>query len=227
MLLLSVDTSGRHGSIALANATADSLAVLEVVLLAGGSYSARLIPELSALLARHGLGKQELDAFVVVAGPGSFTGLRVGLAAVKALAEVLHRPIAAVSMLEAIAAQASSNGRTIAALDAGRKEVYVGEYDCRQGELSLSRELLMSYGQFAALLDGNPGAELIATDPSVVAIATAHLYVRQIDWPNAGEIARLGFNRIRTGRTVAPEVLEANYIRRSDAEIFSSPRKAG
>jgi tRNA threonylcarbamoyladenosine biosynthesis protein TsaB len=225
MLILSVDTSGRHGSIALANTTADSLTVLEIVPLAGGSYSARLIPELSALLARHARRKHELDAFAVVAGPGSFTGLRVGLATVKALAEVRRQPIAAVSMLEAIAARAGHDGRITAALDAGRKEVYVGEYECRQGEPGLLRELLMSDEQFAALLKGNPGAELITPDPSVAAIATMHLYVRQIDWPDAGEVARLGFDKIRAGRTIAADALEANYIRRSDAEIFSAPRR--
>jgi tRNA threonylcarbamoyladenosine biosynthesis protein TsaB len=225
MLILSVDTSGRQGSIALANSVTDSLTVMEIVPLAGRSYSARFIPELSALLARHSVGKHELDAFAVVAGPGSFTGLRVGLAAVKALAEVAARPIAAVSMLEAIAAQAAHDGRVTAALDAGRGEVYVGEYEfCREGP-ALLREFLMSYEQFATLLNGTPGAELITPDPSVAAIAAAHLYVRQIDWPDAGKIARLGFDKIRAGRTVAPDVLEANYIRRSDAEIFSAPPK--
>jgi tRNA threonylcarbamoyladenosine biosynthesis protein TsaB len=225
MLILSVDTSGRQGSIALANAAADSLTVREIVPLAGRSYSALLIPELAALLARHSVGKHQVDAFAVVAGPGSFTGLRVGLAAVKALAEVGDRAIAAVSMLEAIAAQAGHDGRVTAALDAGRREVYVGEYEFRREGPVLLRELLMNYEQFATLLNGTPGAELITPDPSVAAIATAHLYVRQIDWPDAGKIARLGFDKIRAGRTVTPDVLEANYIRRSDAEIFSAPPK--
>jgi tRNA threonylcarbamoyladenosine biosynthesis protein TsaB len=221
MLLLGVDTSGRQGGLALARGSADSFEVLEVVLLAGGSYSARFIPELSALLERHQANKHGLEGFAVVSGPGSFTGLRVGLSAVKGLAEVLQRPIAAVSMLEALAARASYSVRAITAFDAGRKELFVGEYDVRGGEPILVSESLMSHQQFSALLDANSGAELITTDMSVAELAGMHLHVKQTDWPDAGEIARLGFNKLKAGQTVAPEVLEANYIRRSDAEIFA------
>jgi len=222
MLIFSVDTSSRNGSLALAEAGADSFAVLEVVPLAGGTYSGRLIPELSALLLRHRRQKHELEAFTVVSGPGSFTGLRVGLASVKALADVLQRPVAAVSMLEAIAAQGSGRGLVIAALDAGRKEVYTGEYERRpDGELGAGRESLRSHAQLLALLESNPSAELITPDAEVGSSAGLHLRVKQIDWQDAGVIARLGLAKIRAGHTVAPEALEANYIRRSDAEIFS------
>lgn len=221
MLLLGVDTSGRQGGLALARGSADSFEVLQVVPLAGGSYSARFVPELSALLERHHVNKRDLEGFAVVSGPGSFTGLRVGLSAVKGLAEVLRRPIAAVSMLEALAARASYSVRAITAFDAGRKELFVGEYDVRGGEPTLVSESLMSHLQFSALLDANSGAELITTDMSIAELAGMHLHVKQTDWPDAGEIARLGFSKLKAGQTVAPEVLEANYIRRSDAEIFA------
>ncbi len=223
MLILGVDTSGRHGSLALAQASAQSFAVLEVAPLAGGTYSARLIPELAALLERHHLARRDLEGFAVVSGPGSFTGLRVGLAAVKGLAEILQRPIAAVSMLETIAAQSNHDGRIVAALDAGRREVFAGEYDVRGGEAHLLRELLLSYPQFAELMEANATAQLITPDTNVAELAPMHLRVKQIEWPDAGEIARLGYLKIAAGRTVTPEALEANYVRRSDAEIFFKP----
>jgi tRNA threonylcarbamoyladenosine biosynthesis protein TsaB len=219
MLLLGVDTSGRHGGLALARSDVETFRVLEVVPLAGGTYSARLIPELSALLTRHNAGKHDLEGFAVVSGPGSFTGLRVGLSAVKGLAEILRQPIAAVSMLEALAAQATCDGRAITAFDAGRNELFVGEYDVRGGEPVLLQESLLTHLQFSALLDENPAAELITPDMGVAELAGMHLHVKQADWPDAGEIARLGYNKIRADLTVAPEALEANYIRRSDAEI--------
>jgi tRNA threonylcarbamoyladenosine biosynthesis protein TsaB len=222
MLILSVDTSGRQGSLALARAHAQSFHVLEVVPLAGGTYSARLVPELASLFLRHDLRKTDLDAFAVVSGPGSFTGLRVGLSTVKGLAEVLQRPVAAVSMLEALAAQTNNHGLTISALDAGRNEVYAGEYDLGGGECRMLRESLLSRPEFSALLDANSGAELVTPDATVSEIARMHLRVRQIELPDAGAVARLGFVRLAQGRTITPESLEANYIRRSDAEIFSS-----
>jgi tRNA threonylcarbamoyladenosine biosynthesis protein TsaB len=223
MLILGIDTSGRSGSLALTRATAKAFEVLEVVFLAGGTYSARFIPELSALLARHSFGKRDLEAFAVVSGPGSFTGLRVGLSAAKGLAEILRRPVAAVSMLEAIAAHSGPNGRAIAALDAGRHEIYVGEYEITGGRRALLSESLLSKTQFCALLQAQPAAELITPDTGIPSLVPAHLHVKQIEWPHAGEIARLGYDKIQAGQIVPPEALEANYIRRSDAEIFSRP----
>src|SRR4051812_48854258 len=99
MLLLATDTSGKFGSIALAQCgPSGACDVLEVVSLEGGTFSAQLVPQIAALLAKHGFNKQNLGAFAVASGPGSFTGLRVGLAAIKALAEILDKPIVAVSL---------------------------------------------------------------------------------------------------------------------------------
>src|SRR5437016_9078750 len=136
MLLLAIDTSGRLGSIALARGHEDgSCDVIEVVPLAGGTFSAQLVPQVAAFLSKHGFTKYDIDAFAVASGPGSFTGLRVGLAAIKALAEILGKPIAAVSLLEAVAVASGARGKVMAVLDAGRGELYVGEYDVT-GELA-------------------------------------------------------------------------------------------
>src|SRR3989442_880873 len=89
--------------------------VIETVPLAGGTFSAQLVPQIAALLSKHGFKKEDIGAFAVVSGPGSFTGLRVGLAAIKALAEVLGKPIAAVSLLEAVSVAGQSHGRVMAA----------------------------------------------------------------------------------------------------------------
>jgi len=220
MLILSLDTSGRQGSMALARGGAGACEVLELAPLAGGTYSARLIPELAALLARRHLQKTDLEGFAVVSGPGSFTGLRVGLAAVKGLAEVLRRPIAAVSMLEAIAAQGNPEGSVVAALDAGRSEIFAGEYAVHGGEPRSQGEYLLTREQFSVFLEAHPGLELVTPDGAVAELASTHLHMRRIDWPDAGRIARLGLQKLIAGETIAPEALEANYIRRSDAEIF-------
>ena len=103
MLVLGVDTSGKNGSIALVQFGQGNSRTLEVVPLEGGTFSAQLVPQISDALGRHSLTKSDIDGFAVVSGPGSFTGLRVGLAAIKALAEVLRKPIAALSLLEAAA----------------------------------------------------------------------------------------------------------------------------
>ena len=123
MLLLVTDTSGKHGSVGLARASARAVELIEAVPLAGGTFSAQLVPQIAGLLEKRGFGKREIDGFVVVSGPGSFTGLRVGLAAIKALAEILGKPIVPVSLLEVIATSSGACGRIAAALDAMRGEV--------------------------------------------------------------------------------------------------------
>lgn len=223
MLILGVDTSGREGSVALARGDASSFEVLELVLIAGGTYSAQLIPSIDAVLKRQALDKNAVQGYAVASGPGSFTGLRVGLAGVKGLAEILPRPIASVSVLEAIALATNNGGRVIAATDAARKEIFVGEYDVSGEKAELVRESLMPHRDFLHLLDANPAAQLITPDMDVADLAKFHLHVAQIDRPKADAYARIGLQRILAGETVAPEALEANYIRRSDAEIFSKP----
>src|SRR5690242_12460576 len=145
MLLLAADTSGKDGSIALARGPEDgTCSVIEVIPLAGGTFSAQLVPQIAALLAKHGFSKNELGGLAVASGPGSFTGLRVGLAAIKALAEVLHKPIVAISLLEAIAVNSGVTGKVLAALDAGRGQLFVGEYEIGSETVQCTGERLVN-----------------------------------------------------------------------------------
>lgn len=224
MILLATDTSGKNGSIALArvpNAAPDSalsLEVLEVIPLAGGTFSAQLIPQISALLSKHGFTKHDIGGFAVASGPGSFTGLRVGLAAIKALAEILRKPIAAVSLLEAVARSAKSSGRVLAALDAGRGEVYVGDYEIASSARMRSERLITREDFLAEARAGL----VVTPDAGLVKSArAAGLKVEEVSPPASDAIARLGWEKIQAGETIAPDELEANYIRRSDAEIFA------
>jgi tRNA threonylcarbamoyladenosine biosynthesis protein TsaB len=221
MLLLAADTSGKHGSIALARGDERSLEALEVVSLAGGTFSAQLVPQIADLLPRHRFSKSNLDAFVVASGPGSFTGLRVGLATIKGLAEVLHKPIAAVSLLEILATLAQADGAIVAALDAGRGEVYAGEYEVSSGNARLERESLLNEEEFVALARGRL-AIVVTPDKLALEWAQKHgLQALAVEYPRSDALARMGWKKLLAGETVTPADLEANYIRRSDAEIFS------
>jgi tRNA threonylcarbamoyladenosine biosynthesis protein TsaB len=223
MILLATDTSGKNGSIALARVTPGrpDVEIVEVVPLAGGTFSAQLVPQISALLGKHGYSKSDLAGFAVVSGPGSFTGLRVGLAAIKALAEILRKPICSVSLLEAVAWSGQARGRVLAALDAGRGEVYVGDYQV-DSQAHMHRERLSSWEQFVT---ESHGKTVITPDATLAGTAhAAGIPVEQISYPDSRVIARLGWSRLERGETVSPEALDANYIRRSDAEIFSKAK---
>jgi tRNA threonylcarbamoyladenosine biosynthesis protein TsaB len=220
MLLLAIDTSGKQGSIALALQGGDSagpLKILEELPLTGGTFCAQLVPQIASLLGSHGFTKVDLEAFAVVAGPGSFTGLRVGLAAVKALAEVLQKPIAPLSLLELCVFTSGLQGKVMAALDAGRGEVYVGNYQVQAGEVH-STERLLSASEF---LSHDREWSVATPDAHLAqAAAVAGSLVKQIAPISAATVARLGWRKIQAGEMVTAEQLEANYIRRTDAEML-------
>jgi tRNA threonylcarbamoyladenosine biosynthesis protein TsaB len=221
MLLLVTDTSGRNGSVALADAGADSasVSVIESAALAGGTFSAQLVPQIAALLAKHGFNKTQIDAFIVVSGPGSFTGLRVGLAAVKALAEILHKPIVPVSLLELIALASGHQGKVLSVLDAGRGEVYAGEFEVMGEATRMVREELLTRER---LLASAVGASIVTPDETLHRTGQeVNVQVVRVDYPGADQIAMVGLRKLRRGETVSPEQLDANYIRCSDAEIFA------
>ena len=222
MILLAVDTSGREGSLALARADdanrSASLEILELVALEGGNFSAQLVPQIAALLAKHEFAQRDIGGFAVATGPGSFTGLRVGLAAVKGLAEVLEKPIVAVSRLEAVARASAEQGRVIAALDAGRRQTYVGEYDLTPEYATCVKEQLLSWEELASYAAGRA----VTTPDPLLAEATRQsgVNVLKIEFPNAGAIARIGWEKLAAGELADIAALEANYIRRTDAEIL-------
>jgi tRNA threonylcarbamoyladenosine biosynthesis protein TsaB len=220
MLILAVDTSGKQGSIALARGLNNGKCeVIEVVPLAGGTFSAELVPQVATLLSKHGFRKQDIDAFAVASGPGSFTGLRVGLAAIKGLAEILGKPIATVSMLEVVAMAGASEGRVLAVLDAGRGEVYAGQYEVSAEATTMIDERL---ARLEALATSDSNLTLVTSNNGIAETLGARgLRVLEVGIQESDAIARRGWRKILAGETVSPEALEANYIRRSDAEIFS------
>jgi tRNA threonylcarbamoyladenosine biosynthesis protein TsaB len=224
MLLQVTDTSGKNGRVALARAdsSAGSVNMVEEVPLAGGTFSAQLVPQIAALLSQHGFSKSDIGAFVVVSGPGSFTGLRVGLAAIKALAEILQKPIVPVSLLEVVAIASGTQGKILTALDAGRGEVYAGEYEVANEAATVLKEQLLAKDELVSLAH----SRVVATPDEALAafLRASGTTASAVASIGAEMIAKVGYHRLQHDGSVSPEQLEANYIRRSDAEIFAKTR---
>jgi tRNA threonylcarbamoyladenosine biosynthesis protein TsaB len=226
MLIVSVDTSGRKGSIALCRGDGDSFEVLQLTSLEGGTYSAQLLPRIAETLQQNNLTKTDVDGFVAVSGPGSFTGLRVGLSTVKGLCEVLRKPLATVSMLEALVLTHGRAGESaVALLDAGRGEIYVGEYRLDSSRATLVREYIAKLDEFAAQSLAGTGDLLTVDEKVAEALQAANRNVILVAPVNAGEIGRIGIRKLLSGETADPATIDVNYIRRSDAEIFSAAKK--
>ena len=135
---------------------------------------------------------------------------------------MLNKPIAAVSLLEVCVFASGAHGKIMAALDAGRSDVYVGEYEIPAVPGQVPREHILTRSEFLAQAKG----WTVVTPDSVLseAAGAAGLSVSTLPPISAAEVARLGWRKIQSGETVTPEQLEANYIRRTDAEMLEKSR---
>jgi tRNA threonylcarbamoyladenosine biosynthesis protein TsaB len=223
MLTLAVDTTADFGSIALA----DENGVREEVLLhAPQGFSQVLFAEIEAILARQDIDLQNIQLFAGASGPGSFTGVRVGLAAIKGLAEVFGKAAVAISNLEVLAEFGQSDTRA-AIIDARRGEVYAALYEGRGRQVI--PEVVLPFQKFLASLPEGE-IEWISQDPEPFRPALAGTRFERypvIHAPRAlaGAIARVALRRAAEGLAQDPAAIEANYVRRSDAELFSLPDK--
>lgn len=224
MLIIAIDTSGKSGGITLAEGDSNSFRALESSPIAGGTFSAQLVPTLTLLLQKHEVSPQAIGGFVAASGPGSFTGLRVGLAAIKGLAEVLKKPIAIMSVLEALASSSEQPGKVAAVLDAGRGEVFFGLYDLYDDRARKVDEQLLSQDECLAAINREKPVCVVVSDPGIVAVMqSAGVQVQSVARPGSEAVARIGLRKLLAGDTVSVAELDANYLRRSDAEIFSRP----
>lgn len=216
MLLLSIDTCGPLGSVALARADADEPVLLAQTELPGKTYSAQLVPAIRELLAAHNIDSAQVEAIVVTNGPGSFTGIRIGLATAKGFAEARQIPIVAVSRLAVLVDKAHPKKREMraAALDASRGEFYFRDASATPQEQLLTRAPFL---ERAAVL----GSQLAVCEDAIHAAAPSATVVAP---PTAADALRFALPRLRAHDYTDPVTLDGNYLRRSDAEIFSKPK---
>jgi tRNA threonylcarbamoyladenosine biosynthesis protein TsaB len=216
MRILLIDTAGAEGSVALAD-TGFAKAIGATEMLPGRTSSERLVPAVKRLMKERGWRLGELAAVAVVHGPGSFTGVRVGLSAAKGLSEAGGVPLIAVSRLALLAARVDGDGPRFAVLDAGRGESYVGEYFGRR----CVREVLMPGED--VLGAGVEGMVVVCEAKVAEALSGLGPRLRIVDEPSAEDALPFALERIEARDFDDVATLDANYLRRTDAEIFAKP----
>jgi tRNA threonylcarbamoyladenosine biosynthesis protein TsaB len=236
MLLLVVDTAGPTGGILLAHvdlsgalpdSTDQATEILGVKDLHPRAFSAELIPAVAELLQANQRRLADVDAFAAVSGPGSFTGLRVGLSAVKAMAEATGKPILTLSRLAIVASTAArlfqsepADAPVHIVLDAGRGEFYHGMYrDAGKTRMAESFETL------DVLVEGirsQPGT-VVVSEPAVSDLlrSIAGSLLREIPPPTVRDALPLVVVAWQAGQFRDPADVDANYLRRSDAVVGS------
>jgi tRNA threonylcarbamoyladenosine biosynthesis protein TsaB len=211
-MLLAIDSCGSVGTVALARLRGDGVEALALTGIAGKTYSGRLVPTIRGLLNQQGAGAQDIVTIIVTNGPGSFTGIRIGLATAKGLAELHRTPIVSVSRLAVLAHKA---GKQAAALDASRGEFYLGEYGAEFR--TVARERLATRDEFVHFAEAL-GAEIAVCETAAHALSPGSTLVPP---PTAMDALEFALPRLRAGAFDDAATLDGNYLRRSDAEIFA------
>lgn len=229
VLILALDTCDARGSIALLR---DSSLLHIEPHSTPEDYSSWLLPAVTRTLIAGNLAMRDIGLYAVAAGPGSFTGVRVGLTTVKAWGEVYAHPIAAVSRLEALAAESTGSAQYVGAfIDARRDQVFAALFR-RLTEIleRIDEEVVIAPDNFLEWCIAKAGSatiDWVSTDPhcltqtqqwsSRLAMNEA---VQQVTPPLAPRIGQIGYRLAQQNRLTDALSLDANYVRRSDAELF-------
>ena len=222
MRFLSIDTSTRAGSILLSQ---DEQILAELNIDSTQTYSARLLPGIDYLLKNTGLELRELDGFAVINGPGSFTGLRIGLSVVKALAESTGKPVIPVTAFDAWAEKLHKHrGIIVPFLDARRGEVYACVFErtaqsltqTMPGTVSKPDQILSRIAVEEALFAGDGAFQY---SPLIQTPLHPRWRVAQSDSFLGRPLGRLAYHRARERQFQSAADLQAFYIRKSDAEL--------
>jgi tRNA threonylcarbamoyladenosine biosynthesis protein TsaB len=217
--LLAVDLTSESGSLAVRR---DGRTVLEHSLESRTGFAHLLFPALGKILSEAEITLPEIDCFAATTGPGAFTGLRVALAGVKGLAEVMGKPALGVSKLKVMARFGTAKQR-IVLLDARRGEVYAAAYN--EWLEPTVEETVTRLPDWFALLPQGDSHQFITADKGWLAsvIATSGFEsADRIETPRnlAGAVALCAEADLKAGGAGDPSALDANYVRRSDAELY-------
>lgn len=223
-LILSIETATLSGSVAVSRGD-------EIVGVINGdasiSHSNTLLADVDKLLAQTQIGLSQIDLFAVATGPGSFTGLRIGIATIKALAATLDRPTAGIPTLEAVALSGGVSAESVALLPAGRGEVFTQLFSVMRPDLVDALDeaahipparLFERYGELETVTWCGEGA--------IVNRGLIESWAAGRDWKVApqtnalaAQVAALALTRFKRNEFENPFALRAIYVRPADAQL--------
>lgn len=223
MLLLAFESSAKSAGAALWR---DGDLLGEYHQNSGQTHSRTLLKMAEDLLRNCDLSPQQLDCVAVAAGPGSFTGLRIGVAAAKGLSWGREIPCVGVSTLEAMARScAMGDGVLVCCMDARRQQVYNALFEVKGGSVTrLTEDRAISVSQLDMELKNIEKTKILVGDGAVLCYNTLQnregflLAPEHLRMQRASGVALAAAERIRTGEVLPPEAVNPNYLRLSQAE---------
>ena len=218
--ILAIDTATNTGGAALSR---NGEVIASLMVKAPLQYAEKILYLVDFLLDQHKLKLKEMDCFAVANGPGSFTGLRIGIATVKGFCQGLNKPVVGISTLEALAYRFCwAHSRVAPMLDARRDQIYGAIFKFNGSQIELEqKEQVSSPAQWVKEIPGQEclfvgdGAQLYKET-----IVAAHPEARVLETDNRvlETLCQLAYQRFKEAKTQSAQELKANYIRPSDAK---------
>ncbi len=220
MIILALDCSGKTASVSILQ---DDVLLYESFIASGHTHSETLLPLIDNALNAINLTTNDINLYAVCVGPGSFTGLRIGIATIKGLAFVHNTPCAAVSSLEALAACHNGTGTIISVLDARRERVYWAAFDLASGA-RLSEDAVQSANNLDVFLENCKKPCFFVGDGATMCYNN-HKEIEGVCYtPASLSVSRaVGAGRIaqrlyKNGETITPALLQPLYLQPTQAE---------
>ncbi len=225
MTVLGIDTCSNAATAAIVD---EQKLVAQTVINMGKTHSQIMMPQIEAMLNATGIDPHQIDAYAAAVGPGSFTGVRIGVATAKGLAQAVDKPCVAVSTLEALAYSSKFfDGIVCPILDARREQVYNALFDCKSGEMTRLTEdralaladlleELKNFGQKVIFM--GDGVFVFEDEIRKVLRNRAFFAPKTTVMNLGGAVAEIGLEKLKSGDTVTYSDLVPSYVRLSQAE---------
>ena len=224
MRILAFETSAKSAAVAIVQ---DGALLGEYFQNSGQTHSRTLMQMAEDLLKNCDITAADIDAVACAAGPGSFTGVRIGMAAAKGFAWGREVPLIGVSTLEAmVRGVACADGTYCAAMDARRSQVYTATFECHDGKLTrLTQDAALSIDELGSMLEMIEKDKFLVGDGAALCYNTLremqhslHLLPEHQRMQRAAGVALLAWDQIQGGRVIPAQEVVPNYLRLSQAE---------
>ena len=229
MYILGIETATKTGGVSIVSETG---VLAEYTLNIEVTHSERLMSTVDRVLKDTGFTLANIDGFGVSIGPGSFTGLRIGLSTVKGLAFATGKPVAAVPTLKALAWNIPFSQYPVCPLlDARKNEVYAALFrHDGQNYIQEKPDTVISLEEMVGTMTGDilftgEGARLFAVDIKKIFGGRAHFAPLSSSVPSAASIAEIALMMLKSGQQTDPDALVPMYIRRPEAEVAWEKRQ--
>lgn len=217
MKILAIDTSSKICSVAILE---DDKLIDELNLDDGKTHSENLMPLIDEILNKNNLNIKQIEMLACCVGPGSFTGIRIGVATIKPIAEVLNIKIASVTSLETLARNIESDSTIVSLIDARNNQVYAGVFDEKYNkkEEYMADDIITVINTLKKYDNINCVGDGAVLHKELLKANFANINFANINYQSAQNVGKIGYKKMLENNLMTADEIVPIYLRKSQAE---------